>query len=116
MDFHTELQKLIDNEISPPVDPIIEIAKAHARALDDIKKRNENISFQIEEIYDIVKKADDNEKKVAMLEKNGMLLIKSLVNIVDLLDLILSAAKESDENFISAVTTKLDESLKACSI
>ena len=116
MDFKTELQKLIDEEISPPLDPIIEIAKAQAAILGEIKKREENISLQVEEIYDIVKETDENAQKVKSMEKSKLLLIESMVNIVDLLDTVLSAARENDEPYTSAITAKLEESLHACGL
>jgi molecular chaperone GrpE (heat shock protein) len=116
MDFQTKLQKLIDEEISPPLDPIIEIAKAQATLLGEIKKREENISLQVEEIYDIVKESDENALKVKSLEKSKLLLIESMVNIVDILDTVLSAAKKNDEPFINAITVKLEESLHACGL
>jgi predicted acetyltransferase len=73
MDFQTELQKLIDEETSPPLDPIIEIAKAQATVLGEIKKREENISLQVEEIYDIVKESDENAQKVKSMENKYLI-------------------------------------------
>ena len=116
MDFQAELQKLIDEEISPPLDPIIEIAKAQAVVLEEIKKREENISLQVEEIYDIIKESDENAQKVKSLEKSKWLLIENMANIVDLLDTVLSTTKEYDEPSISAINLKLEESMHVCGL
>jgi len=116
MDFAAELQKLIDAEDAPPLDPMAELALGQAALLEDIRKREENLSLQVEEIYDIIKESDDNEKAAKAALKRETRLLESLLAITDLTDDVLRYLSERGAAHIEAIAAKLDEAISACGV
>jgi molecular chaperone GrpE (heat shock protein) len=112
MDFAAELQKLLNAEEIPPVDPLSELVIAHAQLLDNLQKNNNGISLQVEEIYDIIKESDENSKEVKNAAKRESILLDSLVAMSDLLDSLLPYVQEH----IQVVADKKEEAMKPCGL
>ena len=111
MDFAAELKKLLNAEESPPTDPLIEITQAQAKLLEGLQKTCSDISLQTEEVYDIVKEADEHERETRDAEKCEAQLLGSLIEMNDLLDSLLYFFRFSDESHIRAINAKRDEIL-----
>ena len=113
MDFSVELQKLLDLEEFPPVDPLTELARAQAGLLENIQKNNSALSLQIEEIYDIIKESDENAKEVKAAAKREQLLLVGLIGMADLLDSLLPHMQQQHSQIIVA---KMDGAMNSCSL
>lgn len=111
MDFSVELQKLLLEE-SFPVDSLVELAQIHTGLLDSIQKNDANISLQIEEIYDIIKDADENAKEVKIALKRENLLLNSLIAMSDLLDGLFPYLQEHNQT----VAAKKEEIINNCGL
>jgi len=116
MDFAAELHKLIEAEDTPPADPLAELALAQAELLSGIQKNSADISLQVEEIYDIVKEADENAREVKAAAKRENLLLGSLVSVSDLLDSLLQYMKNTDTAHAGAIAAKMDEAMTFCGL
>jgi len=115
MNFAAELKKLLDAEESPPLDPLVEIAQAQAEALGGILKRGSDVSMQVEEIYDIIKEADENAKELKNSAKRENLLLGSLMAMNDLLDSLLQNTEHASiAAHAEIISAKMEESLNAC--
>lgn len=110
MNFSTELKKLLKAEKSPPVDPFIELMGVQAELLAGIKKKDADLSLQIEEIYAIIKKTDENEKEVKAAVKRESSLLNGFIMLCDLLDDLLPHIGGHSE----AVEAKKDEVMRTC--
>ena len=123
MDFAAELKKLLDEEDNPPTDPLAELAQAQAVLLEgihktcsDISKKVSDFSLQVEEVYDIVKDADENEREVRSAAKRELQLIGSLIAMSDMLDDILFFFDFRDISNTEAISSKRDDILNTCSL
>lgn len=112
MDFAVELQKLLYAEEPPCVDPLAELARAQVALLDSINKNDTNISLQIEEVYDIIKEADENAREVKAALKRENMLLSGLVAMSDLLDALLPYMLEHSQT----ATAKKEEVVNACGL
>ena len=116
MDFAAELEKLLSAEESPPIDPLVELVRAHAGALKDIHKGSSGISMQVEEIYDIVKESDENAKETKNAAKRESLLLNAFFIVNDLLDSLLFNPLLAGGVHTEALAAKREETLQACGI
>ena len=114
MDFAAELQKLIDAEETPPLDPLAELALGQANLLKAIRKKEDDLSLQVEEIYDIIKEADDNAKEVKAAAKREARLLESLLAISDMLDDVLRFLHEHGAAHVDIIAAKAGEAMIAC--
>jgi len=112
MDFAAELQKLIDTEHPPLMEPLAELAAMQARLLEGIKESGGNLSLQVEEIYDIVKESDENVREIKVAAKREGLLLSGLINMTDLLDDLLPYIGEH----AGIADMKKDEIINACGL
>ena len=116
MDFAVELRKLLNSEKTPVLDPMAELARAQAGALEAIYKNNSDVSMQVEEIYEIIKEADENVKEVKNAAKREHLLLAALVAMDDLLDSLLRQTQCSGNAHAEAIAAKREEVLRACGV
>ena len=116
MEFAMELKKLLDAEESPPLDPLVELARAQAEMLETLHRSGSDISLQVEEIYDIVKQSDDNVKELKNAAKREGLLLGSLVAINDLLDGLVQHAQFTGSDHTNTIYAKRAEALGACGV
>jgi len=104
MDFAAELQKLINQQELPLADPLTELSNAHLElsrkqselsqenisrvtsSVSGLQKATSAMSLQTEEIYDIIKEADDNKKELRTVAKREKKLLTGLIESIDLLD------------------------------
>ena len=112
MDFAAELQLLLHEEEPPPIDPLTELALTQAGILDNIQKNNENLSLQVEEIYDIIKEADENAKELKNAVKRENALLSALVGLCDLLDSLLPYTQEHSQT----IAAKKEEATDLCGL
>ncbi|MDR1892465.1 MAG: nucleotide exchange factor GrpE [Oscillospiraceae bacterium] len=86
MDFERELERLLAEEKTPPADTFAEIAEAQTRLADRLSRKTDDISLQIEEIYDIVKEKEKAGNDLfAALERESAL-VAALVGVSDATD------------------------------
>ena len=116
MNFEAELKKLLDAEEFPPLDPLVELARAQAGALEAIHKHSSDVSMQVEEIYDIVKEADENAKEAKNAAKRESLLLSSLFAVNDLLDSMLQFAQNTGAIHAETIAAKREEHMNACGV
>jgi molecular chaperone GrpE (heat shock protein) len=112
MDFAAELQKLLDAEDPIPLDPLAEIVATQGGLWNFLQKNSSGLSMQIEEIYDIIKDADQNAKEAKAAIKREYILLGSLIAISDLLDGLLPYLHEHNQT----ISAKKEEVLKACGL
>ena len=140
IDFYAELQKLLSMEDPPIADPFTELARAQAEfaraqmesageqkelvsaqkelalsqagLFDDIQKNGANLSLQLEEIYDIIKGADDSAKGYNAAIKRENMLLGALVSMGDLLEGLLPYLHEHSQT----VAVKMGDVLYACGL
>jgi len=113
MDFLTELKRLLDAEATPLLDPLSELTKAQAGLLEAINKRNSDISMQVEEIYDIVKEADENARELKSAAKREAQLLNALIEITDLLDNSVQFMRSAGAVHAETLAAKREEALTA---
>jgi len=120
MDFAAELKKLIDAEDEPLLDMLSELARAQLNTqagalerLDRLQKSGDDISLQIEEIYDIVKEADANAKEVKSAERRELRLLESLIAILDIIDDVMRFLRTHGVEHVDVVAAKTDEAASA---
>ena len=111
MDFDAELQKLLEAEEYPPVDPLEELVAAQAKLMEDVRKINSDISLQVEEVYDIVKEADENAKEVKNAAKREDTLLGSLILVNDLVDGLLQFIQYAGAAHVEALAAKREAAL-----
>ena len=116
MDFVAELQKLLNEEDTPLVDPLTEMARVNAVCLESIKNTDTNIALQIEEIYDIIKDADANAKEIKAAETRENILLNGLVAMSDLLDSLFAHMREGNNEHSQVVVAKMTEIINACGL
>ena len=116
MNFEAELKKLLDAEDPPPLDQLAELAKAQIGVLDSINKAGAGISLQVEEVYDIVKEADENARGLKSAAKRESLLLGGMIAVNDLLDSVLQFLRSSGAEHAAAVEAKREEALIACGL
>ena len=116
MDFEAELKKLLAAEENLPIDPLSELTLAQVKVLDSISKRNTDISIQVEEIYDIVKDADENAREVKNAAKRETILLDGLIAISDLLDSVLEHILQANPGHANVIGAKREEIIKACGV
>jgi len=112
MNFAVELQRLLQAENPPPVDPISELMKTQTGVLDSILKNGDNLSLQVEEIYDIIKDSDENAREVKSAAKRENTLLSGFVAMSDLTDGLLQYLQEHS----GTITAKKDEIMNACGV
>ena len=112
MDFAAELQKLLHAEEPPPIDPLAELAQAQTELLDSIQKNGANLSLQMEEVYDIIKDADENAREVKAAAKRENMLLSGLVAMGDLLDNLLPYMQEHGQT----IAAKKEDAMSACGL
>jgi len=116
MDFAAELQKLLDAESDPPLDPLVELARAQADILEAIRKKEENISYQIEEIYDIVKESGENASEAKAAAKRETRLLEALITVSDVMDDVLQFLRGHGVEHVDIIAAKVNEALEGCGV
>ena len=116
MDFAKELQKLLDAEEYPPVDPLLELARAQAGMMETINKNGTGVSMQVEELYDIVKESDDNSREVKNAEKRESQLLCALIAMCDLLDDLTKYVLSSGAGHAETINAKIAEIMNNCGL
>ena len=116
MNFIDELRKLLYAEEVLPTDPLEELTRAQIRLLDTIKADGGGISLQVEEIYDIVKDADENAKEVKNAARRETKLLGGLVAFSDLLDDMLAFFTGSDSVHTGTIDAKREDIILACGL
>ena len=117
MDYFAErLQKLLDEEETIPADPLLELTAAQLQLFDVISKNNTDISLQIEEIYDIVKDADENAKRAKNAAKRESRLLESLIASLDLLEGLSQYMRDTGTEHWVTIDAKIEEILRFCGL
>jgi len=116
VDFNDELQKLLDAEKTPPLDPLVEIAQAQAEALEEIRRRNADLSLQVEEIYDIIKDADENAKELKLAERRENALLGSLISTTGILDNLLEYLRRAGAEGVEPLAAQHEAALISCGL
>ena len=116
MNFIAELKKLLGEEEPSPLDPLAELARAHAELLEALNKNSSGISLQVEEIYDIVKESNENAREVKSAAKRESTLLTAMIAINDLLDSMFKYIQYAGGTHSEAITAKRAEALNACSL
>lgn|GEM_PF-1010889 len=120
MDFAAELMKLLEAEELPPTDPLVELAQSQGGEDKELEKtllqKNDDISLQIEEIYDIIKEADENSKELKAAAKRENSLIAAIIASGDLLDNVLHYLRGLGEDDANIISSQRDIALASCDI
>ena len=116
MDYLTELQKLLKEEDAPVLDSHLELSQSQLKLMEAIYKRNTDISMQVEEIYDIIKDADQNANEVASAARRERLLLESLMSLNDLLGDVLLVLSDTHFEHLEAISGKVEEILDICNL
>ena len=116
MNFEAELKKLLDAEETPLLDPLAELARAQAGFLEVISKQGSDVSLQVEEIYDIVKSADENAKEIKNAAKRENLLLSSMIAMNDMLDSLMQYIGRTDARHSETIASKRDELMNVCGL
>jgi molecular chaperone GrpE (heat shock protein) len=101
LDFETELNKLLSREIEPlpryEFAPAVEMATLGQELLADLRKKQTDVSLQVEEIYDILKDLNTKGLEDALDEekKQADRLAKTAIALSDMLEDFYSYAKQS---------------------
>ena len=88
IDFETELAKLLEQESKPlPQSELVELASAGQQLLQSLNKKQNDISMQIEELYDLAKESDNTALQESMrVEKaRAGLTVWAVVGLCDLI-------------------------------
>ncbi len=96
LDFKAELDKLLSMETEPLPDKGDELAEV----LLSFGKKQTDISMQVEEIYDIVKDADDSaaREELRSERKRAVRLVNAVMGLCDIIeDFHVYAARNADE-------------------
>ena len=116
MNFAAELKKLLDAEENPPLDPLVEIARAQARLTEAIGKNGAGVSMQVEEIYDIIKETDGNAKEVKNAAKRETQLLGALIAMSDLLDDFARFIHAAGAGHAETIYAKTAEIMNGCGL
>ena len=106
----------MDADDSPPYDPLAELMGAQTGVLKNINNDCAGISLQVEEIYDIVRMADDNSKEAKNSAKRETLLLGALVAVSDLLDAMLAYIGNDGAHHAEMINTSRSQALDACAL
>jgi molecular chaperone GrpE (heat shock protein) len=100
-DFETELNRLLSREIEPlpryEFAPAVEMATLGQELLADIRKKQTDVSLQVEEIYDLLKEQNPKglEEALAAEKNRADRLAKTAIALSDLLEDFYVYAKQS---------------------
>ncbi|MDR3199918.1 MAG: nucleotide exchange factor GrpE [Spirochaetales bacterium] len=98
LNFETELSKLLARESDPlPHSEIMEIAAAGQKLLAALNKKHSDLSFQVEELYDLTKEADTQTLLQALdaEKKRAGKLAAAAVGLCDILEDFCAYARHS---------------------
>ena len=112
MAFAAKLKKILHIGKKRPIENLLELTRAQTELLGNLGKRGDDLSLQIEEIYDIVKGADENTKELGAAVKRETLLLHSLVAVSDLLEGLLPCIPQHEKTILA----KKEEYLHACGL
>jgi len=116
MDYITELKKLLDAETLPLSDPLSELTQTQVELLEAINRKNADVSMQVEEIYDIIKDADENAKEVKNAARRETQALNGLMAMDGLLDDSVRFMRSVGANHAESVAAKSEEILIACGL
>jgi molecular chaperone GrpE (heat shock protein) len=86
MDFNAELQRLLALEPTPVGSELAELANIHTSLLAQVGRRANDMSLQIEEIYDIIKDDDESAENAKAAEKREHTLVNGVIALCDVID------------------------------
>ena len=116
MDFRIELKKLMDAEETTPLDPLTELSRAQMGLFEAIQKTGTGISLQVEEVYDIVKEADENTRELKSAGKRESSLLSSLIAMSDIVDSLLQHMQSAAEVHAATIAAKRADTLSGCKL
>jgi len=116
MNFAADLLKLLNEEENQPVDPLAELLRVSVSQLESINNNKADLSLQVEEVYDIIKDFDSNEKEVKAAERREKLLLQGLIEMFDLVSGVISYMQGRNTEHILVIETKLNEIMNGCGI
>jgi molecular chaperone GrpE (heat shock protein) len=86
IDFEAELNRLLAEETDPVMDELTELAAGGQKLLSAMGRKTEDISLQVEEIYSIIKDADEAEEQAAAAKKREIELAAAMIAMCDILE------------------------------
>lgn len=101
-DFEAELDRLLSRENrSFPRYELVEFASAGREILEELNKRQTDVSLQIEEIYDLVKEQEAQREAAAAEKARADRLVLAAIGLADLLEDFCTYAGQSGSEALS---------------
>jgi molecular chaperone GrpE len=100
MDFMQEIHRLLGQEALPPTDELAEIVAVQTQnlgALGMLGGKLNDVSLQIEEIYDLVKESDASGHAAQEAQRKETQLVRALIALSDVLDSFVLYAQGQSE-------------------